>query len=363
MAFTLSPAPQLRKAISRRLMTSAAFAGILGASAASVMLGGRLSAQPLNAALIPADTHWLIYINSDELVKTGMAKKLASMAADMRKFAPHPDVHMKQQQGKMKQFWNAICNDSHDILVYGAVVGHKRFVMQLHVNPATFHPTVDLQSHDTGKTLAFHGITIRKMHPDGPGHTFYLAQPAAGDVLMTHDSATMKSALKFQDGKHPSLPAGSPLIANINTGTIFYAAATGFDGLPKHAHVPPFVRGLHSVSLAASATNARTAHLHVAIAATNTAAAENMYKMVEGGLAMAEMMGQSQTASPEAKLHAMMLSTLKLKRKGQNISATWALPMDMLEQSIQDRMKMMRDSHWQHWKRHQGNGPGPAPGK
>ncbi len=362
MVFTNPPAPQWRNSLKRRLVKSAV-AGILAVSAASAIASGRLSAQPLNPALIPAGTHWIIYINSDALVKTGMADKLAAMAADMQKFAPRADAHMKRQQGKIKKLWAAICKDSHDILVYGMAVGHKQFVMQLHVNPSTFHAAVDLQAKATGKTVVYHGITMRRMQPDGPGHAFYLAQPASGDVLITHNVTMMKAALKFQAGGHASLAADSPLIVNMNPGTIFYAAATGFDKLPEHAHVPPFVRGLHTISLAASATNARTAHLHVTVAGATKAAAENMYKMVEGGLAMAEMMGQSQSASPEAKLHAMMLSTLNLKRKGRDINADWALPMDMLEQSIQDRMKAMRDSRWQHWKHHQGNGPGPAPGQ
>ena len=361
MVVTPLPAPRLRKSLQRRLARFAAVVGILAASAASALVGGRLSAEPLNAALIPAGTHWIIYINTDELVKTGMAKKLASMAADMQKFAPHPHAHMKRQ-GKIKQLWDAICHDSHDILVYGAAVGPKRYVMQLHVNPSTFHVTADLQAHATGKSMVYHGITIRKMRPNGPGHAFYLAQPAAGDELIAPDSALMKKALKFQDGGHP-LAADSPLIANMKPSTIFYAAASGFDALPRHAHVPPFVHGLHSISLAAGATNARTAHLHITVAGANQAASENMYKMLEGGLAMAEMMGQSQSAAPEAKLHAMMLSTLKLNRKGRVINADWALPMDMLEQAIEDHLKAMRDSRWRHWKHHQGNGPGPAPGQ
>ncbi len=362
MASHLFPAGQLRTFIKRLLKRSAAGAVIL-ATSATALVGGRLNAQPLNASLVPAETHWLIYINTDELVKTGMAKKLATMAADMQKFAPHPDARLKQQRGKIRQLWNAICSDSHDILVYGSAVGPKQFVMQLHVNPTTFHATVDFQAHDTGKSVVYHGITIRKMQLNGPGQAFYLAQSVVGDVLMAPDSAMMKTAMQFQDGRHPSLAADSPLIANSNTGAIFYAAATGFDGLPKNAHVPPFVHALHAISLTAAADNARTVHLHLSIVGTSKAASENMYKMVEGGLAMAEMMGQSQSASPEAKLHAMMLSTLQLKRKGRIINADWALPMDMLEQAIQDHMNAMQAGRRQHRKHHQGNGPETAPGQ
>ena len=84
MVFTNPPAPQWRNSLKRRLVKSAV-AGILAVSAASAIASGRLSAQPLNPALIPAGTHWIIYINSDALAEHGHVRAIYQSPSPPRK--------------------------------------------------------------------------------------------------------------------------------------------------------------------------------------------------------------------------------------------------------------------------------------
>ncbi len=350
----------LSRAAKRRATTAWAF-GII--SAATLSTAARFSvAGPLRPAAVPAGTHWVMFVNSDELVKTGMAGKLSSMVStNMRKFGPRPNKPQSKQQARVKNLWNSICKNTHDMLFYGPVIGNKAFVLQLHVYPAKFQSAADLQSKAVATAETYKGVTIRKMRPDGRGQDFYLSRPAADDVLITHTLKMMQSAIDFQRAGKSGLTSASPLFADIHPDVILYFSGTGLSALPMHAHVPPFVRNVNSVDLAVAADNARTLHLNVTIDGANAASAENMYKMMEGGLAMTQMMGQSQSASPEAKLHSMMLSTLKVARHGAVITATWPLSVDMLEQSITDHLKAMRNSRWQRWSHHQGQNQGGAP--
>ncbi len=357
MAIGTSTFGKLSGIFVKKIRRATIAAGFIAVAALSAMSLSSISAETLNPANLPAKTHWLIFINSQELVKTGMAKKMESMAHDMQQYAPKHNARMRQQKAKMKKLWNSLCKESSDITFYGIGVGNDQWVIQMHVNPATFHAAPDLQAHTTGKTVKIGSYTARQMLPNAHGPMFYVVRPATNEVIITRKIAAMKAAINFMSKKQPALTANSVLLGNMKPDVIFYAAGMRFDQLSPNIHLPPFITHLNNVDIAIATTNARTAHLRLTLAGTNKAVAQNLYKMVEGGLAMAQMMGQSQNATAEAKLHAMMLSTLKVSRKGRVISAHWALPMDMLEQSIQDHLAAMRDSHWQHWKHHQDPGP------
>jgi hypothetical protein len=294
-------------------------------------------AAPIDFKAVPAEAKWLAHVDVDAMRSSMVVQKMYHMAAEKCKDL---DVHMD----KVKEHLGLDPRkDLHGMTLYGPRVGEHRGILIVYADVdrklleekaqrAPDHKTATYGSYEIHTWMAKH---MGKEHP-AAGAFF------KSNVIVFGPSADgVKLALDVLDGKKSSLDGKeSVLTAKVPAGTTVLARAIDL-GDAKLPVKSPLVKESQSLSIAMGESEGKS-FFHGSLATKSTDVAEQVKKIVEGGLALGRLQHGNDAEATK------LIDQVKVKVSDKNVAVDFEASADTVAAKMQQCAKQLHERH-QKW--------------
>ena len=322
------------KTITLGLLLLAAAADGPAIHAASVSTAAATPAPvKLNAAEVPVDAKWIIYMNFDQAMANPAAGKM--LTAFLR---THPQA--KKNINKLEKVMGAkFPQDFHNVLLLGRNVGPNHGVVVIHANARQNRIKKFLKASSGNVEVTTPANGIYEM-VDKKGRKTYEASPSRGTFVVSRSEKALNRELLVLAGTSAAMAANNPLLAGTRHGVVMYMADTDMTQLANHhARRHPGPDWMKSVTGAWLAVNVKKEKLNIQgridLIDANTAA--QMVQMAQGWQAMMDLGATSANVKPRQRFIAGIADRLNVGAIGKVIRIHWTMSLTKLLAGPQKR--------------------------
>ncbi len=318
--------------ISLGLLVAAASAPVSALHAAAVSTPS--VPRAFNAAAVPADARWIIYINIDQAMATpGSGKYLSEFLAS------RPSVKRAIQQVQTIM-GNEFPGDFHRVFLIGRKVGPGHGVVVMHATAAQRHINQIINLSSAAGTMMV-GKTSVNMIPssDNKGYTTFEASPAQGTFVASRSENAIKHELDVLSGKSTGMAGDNSLLAGAHNGLIVYLADTDMAQLLNRPGQHPGPAWMKSVRGAWLAARIEKEKLDIVgrVDLNNAESAAQIVQMAQGWQAMMDLSATNAKVNPRQRFIAGLADRLNVGAIGKTIRIHWVMSLAKLLAGPQKR--------------------------
>ena len=280
-----------------------------------------------NAATVPADARWIIYLNIDQAMATPGAGKYLGTFLDSRPGIQQAIDHVQTVMG------NEFPGDFHRIIIIGRKVGPGHGVVVMHATATQRHISQIFYLNPAVGTMMI-GKTRVNIIPssDKNGYTTFESSPTQGTFVVSHSENALKHELDVLRGKSTNMVGNNSLLAGAHNGLIFYLADTDMAQLLNRPGQHPGPAWMKSVAGGWLAARVEKEKLDIVgrFDLNNATSAAQIVQMAHGLQAMMDLSATNANANPRQRFIADLTDRLKVGAVGNTIHIHWAMSVAKL---------------------------------
>ena len=279
----------------------------------------------LNAAAVPADAKWIIYLNFDQAMKNPAAGKLLANFLHTHRRAEKRMAKLEKAMGlKFPQ-------DFHDALLVGRNVGANHGLVVIHAASSQRRFEKFFQAHSAAITVTHLTDGIDKI-VNKKGHTVYEASPAFDTFAASRSLASLRHELHVLAGSSAGMAATNPLLAGAHRGGILYLADTDMAQIanrPRGRHGPVWIKSVTGACLAAWVAKGRI-KVSGRVNLKSPDAAAHVVQIAQGWQAAMDLGATNTNANPRQRFLAGVADRLNVGAIGKAIHFHWSMSVAKL---------------------------------
>jgi hypothetical protein len=300
---------------------------------ASILLACELPAfaDPPNFAQSPANAVWIVHADFDALRNSKVYQKIVAGAPHWKLLPRWKTVaeHLAKVNGQLGM---DLAKDLHGMTLFGPRLSeHKAMlVMRADWDLQTFRHKLALAKDHSISTVGKYEVQHFTRTEGGKARSVSGACWKPGTFVFCRTSEEVLSGLELLDGRQPALASGSPLAADVPSGTILMARMIEVgDSQPVES---PLLKQTEQIDVACG-ENSGDCFIRGKLLAKTTEAAQQGKKVADGFLALARL----QAASDGEALK--LLDRLQIGLDGRTLLLNFHIPAGELSVELEKAME------------------------
>jgi len=296
------------------------------------LLSPLAAADDLDPSRVPADARWLVHVDLSAALESELFAGLQRLEGDL-------DFEGEEWDEIRNELGIDPRTDLHSVTVFGVTDDPEEAVIQIDTNVVAEQALDALKLHMRSTAMNQGGAQIHRWQdPDGGGDTIYshLAKRKGSNdrlLMVSPEPDALQGAVAVLRGDARSLAdGGTHGVGHPRPGAFIFVSASDMlsEILEREAdsHVAKFVQAAQ-VQIGEHGGNT---FAHIAVKTGNRSEAQQIAQVLQGALALAGLMGQSE---PELAAALPMLTSIKFEADDEQLSLHFERPtgeiLDFLE--------------------------------